>query len=85
MPPAFAGMEERSRSMIELLKGLIGAELTLVGVPNQALPDSIAAAPQRALPRTESRHADDVQEPESKTGQAAAIKFSESDYRSAAG
>jgi hypothetical protein len=75
--------------MNELLKGLIGAELTLLGVPNQALPKSVASEPDRALPHTASQRETHGEQPvqlaESRTGESSAVQFSESHYRIAAG
>ncbi|ARP83410.1 hypothetical protein CAL12_23055 [Bordetella genomosp. 8] len=74
--------------MNELFKGLIGAELTLLGVSNQALPQSVASEPARALPRTEprgARPAESIQRVESTVDGKAAVEFNESHYRIAAG
>ncbi|CAM3794450.1 hypothetical protein BOSP111201_25785 [Bordetella sputigena] len=74
--------------MNEFFKGLIGAELTLLGVSNQALPQSVASEPARVLPRTESRAArvtTVVQQDESAVDGKASVEFNESHYRIAAG
>jgi hypothetical protein len=75
--------------MNELFKGLIGAELTLLGVPNQSLPTSVASEPARALPRIDARAeaaaAPVVQPLDSSARHAADVEFNESHYRIAAG
>ncbi|AOB32571.1 hypothetical protein AKI39_20290 [Bordetella sp. H567] len=75
--------------MNELFKGLIGAELTLLGVPNQALPPSVAAQPERRLPRIDPRGdaaaAGAIQPFDSSASQGTGVEFSESHYRIAAG
>jgi hypothetical protein len=74
--------------MYELFKGLIGAELTLLGVPNQALPQSVASEPVRALPRIDA-HATAVTpaiaQGESAVDEKPGVEFHESHYRIAAG
>lgn len=74
--------------MNELFKGLIGAELTLLGVPNQALPQNMMSEPARALPRVDARAAElaaAIQQTDSKREAPAAVEFNESHYRINAG
>jgi hypothetical protein len=71
--------------MIELLKGLIGAELTLLGVPNQALPQSVSSELARRLPITEPHTDVSVQPADSSPSEASQAQFHESHYRIAAG
>lgn len=74
--------------MNELFKGLIGAELTLLGVPNQALPQSVASEPVRVLPRIDARAAavaTAIQQGDSSDGKKSDVEFLESHYRIAAG
>lgn len=75
--------------MNELFKGLIGAELTLLGVPNQALPQSVASEPARVLPRIDATRATAmaaaIQQIDSNAVGKADIEFHESHYRIAAG
>ena len=74
--------------MNELFKGLIGAELTLLGISNQALPQSVASEPVRALPRVDARAPAPVaavQQTDSAGDKQSAVEFHERHYRIAAG
>lgn len=75
--------------MNELFKGLIGAELTLLGVSNQALPQSVASEPKRVLPRIDARSATAsqsvIQENDRPAGDKPEVEFHENHYRIAAG
>ncbi|HTK01039.1 MAG TPA: hypothetical protein VL522_15525 [Bordetella sp.] len=74
--------------MNELLKGLIGAELGLLGVPNKALPQSVASEPVRVLPHIDARAealAAAVQKEHGQPREKAAVEFTQSHYRIAAG
>ncbi|ARP85508.1 hypothetical protein [Bordetella genomosp. 9] len=71
--------------MNELFKGLIGAELTLLGVPNPAMPVGMTAEPARALPRALAREAAHSVQEDDSAPDAAKVKFDESHYRIAAG
>jgi hypothetical protein len=72
--------------MNELLKGLIGAELTLLGIPNQAWPKVAAPEIEKVWLLGEKHRHDGVQQAVNADDDTRPqIEFSTSDYRSAAG